>query len=155
MRRQSRRKVIVYRAVITSATSGGSRRRPTVALLGLALAALTTSVALAAQPRGHGATYIAPDAQGRPAISLIANSKTSMMVLLCYRWSRGGDPHEAGVQVRSDGSFSYRGVAIEPISNKQVKVRLHGRFVSRNRAVGHVRAPCMKRRRFTARYQHG
>ncbi len=109
--------------------------------------------AFAAQPRGD-ANYVAIDSRGRPAITLWMQTGTKMLIFVCYRWgtSDHGDHlnNVDPIHVPSSGSFSYDGPAVT-LHGKTTTIRFHGRFVTRDAAVGTMTAPCMKHRPFTAR----
>lgn len=117
--------------------------------------ALVSSAALAVAPRGN-ANYVAVDHQGRPAITLWMRTKTNMTVFVCYDWHKG--PNEGNhynntnpITVSSDGHFSYRGPGTD-LHGKTARLQFSGRFVSKDKAVGHMTAPCMRHRAFTAHY---
>ncbi len=120
------------------------------------LLALTASAALASvAPRGN-ANYVAVDHQGRPAITLWMRTKTNMFVFVCYDWHKG--PNEGNhynnknpITVSSDGHFSYDGPGTD-LNGKTAHLKLSGHFVSKDKAVGHMTAPCMRHRAFTANY---
>ena len=125
-----------------------------VALLS-GLLVLTASAALAAAPRGN-ANYVAVDHQGRPAITLWMRTKTTMLLFVCYDWHKG--PNEGNhydnntpITVSSDGHFSYDGLGTD-LKGKTAHLKLSGQFVSKDKAVGHMTAPCMRDRAFTANY---
>jgi hypothetical protein len=131
-----------------------ARRR--IVLVGLAAIIVLplASVALAARPRGN-ANYIAVDKQGRPAITLWMRTGTTMFVFACYRWGKidHGDHlnNVNPIQVPSTGSFSYHGPAGN-LHGKKVTIKLSGKFVTRDRAVGKLTAPCAKDYSFTASF---
>ena len=113
------------------------------------------AVALAAAPRGN-ANYVAVDHQGRPAITLWMQTGTRMIVFVCYQWHNNGQHlnNAKPITVGSNGAFSYRGPAINDHGRavKGANLKLTGRFVSRDEAVGTMTAPCMHHQSFTARY---
>lgn len=130
-----------------------SRRVFVVLLAGLL--ALTATAALAGAPRGN-ANYVAVDNQGRPAITLWMRTKTTMYVFVCYDWHKG--PNEGNhvnnknpITVSSKGHFSYDGPGTD-VNGKSTHLKLSGHFVSKDQAVGHMTAPCMQNRAFTANY---
>jgi hypothetical protein len=110
------------------------------------------SAAPAVAPRGN-ANYVAKDSQGRPAITLWMRTKTDMVVFVCYRWGTVDHGNHLNntkaIHVSPSGSFSYHGPASD-LHQKTSTIRLSGTFVTRDRAVGTMTAPCMKRRHFTA-----
>jgi hypothetical protein len=122
-------------------------------LLGLLAASTLISAAWAARPRGD-ANYVATDSRGRPAITLWMRTDARMIVFVCYRWGRvdHGDHlnNSHTIRVPSSGAFSYAGPA-RNLHGKTFTIKFSGRFVTRDKAVGVMTAPCMSHRRFTAR----
>ena len=117
----------------------------------LAVLAAVASTALAAQPRGNFATYQAFD-HGREVISLVTQTKTQLNALFCYH----GFPWSIDrVVVKPDGSFSYHGRARTISPDRTAPAKITGRFVTKNKAVGHFSGPCAKNRAFTATYRPG
>jgi hypothetical protein len=127
--------------------------RKALALMAVVVSMLAlVAAALAAAPRGN-ANYVATDSQGRPAITIWMRTKTDMVIFVCYRWGKvdhgdhlnNFDP----IHVPSSGSFSYHGPA-SGLHQQMSTIRFSGKFVTRDRAVGTMTAPCMKNRHFTA-----
>jgi hypothetical protein len=121
-----------------------------VAVIALALAQAAVAVA----PRGN-ANYVATDSHGRPAITLWMRTKTNMFVFACYRWGKVDHGDHLNninpIHVPPSGTFSYHGPAIN-IHQQTSTIQFSGKFVSRDRAVGTMTAPCMNHRHFTANF---
>jgi hypothetical protein len=127
--------------------------RKALALLAVAVVVFVLVAAgPAVAPRGN-ANYVATDSHGRPSITIWMRTKTDMLVFVCYRWGKvdHGDHlnNSNPIHVPSSGSFSYHGPASD-LHQRTSTIRLSGKFVTRNRAVGTMTAPCMKHRHFTA-----
>ena len=129
--------------------------RAVLALVLSGLLVLTASAALAVAPRGN-ANYVAVDHQGRPAITLWMRTMTNMVVFVCYDWHKGANEgnhynNTNSIPVSSDGHFSYDGPGAD-VHGKRAQLKLSGHFVSKDKAVGHMTAPCMRHSAFTANY---
>ncbi|MCA1689918.1 MAG: hypothetical protein LC720_05630 [Actinobacteria bacterium] len=122
-----------------------------LALMAVATLALV-STAAAVAPRGD-ANFVATDSQGRPAITIWMQTKTNMVIFVCYRWGKvdhGNHLNNSNpIHVPSSGSFSYHGPAYD-LHQRTSTIQFSGRFVTRDRAEGTMTAPCMKHRHFTA-----
>jgi hypothetical protein len=135
-----------------------ARRRGAAFLVGVAVAVVASaSVALAVPPRGD-ANYVAVDKLGRPAITLWMRTRTDMIIFACYRWGSTdhGDHYNnlTPITVKPNGSFSYSGLGYN-LHGKKAPLKLVGRFVTKDEAVGILTAPCFKTYAFTARIARG
>jgi len=124
-------------------------RLKAAAVVGLAVviaAGALASGALAAHPHGN-ANYID---QHRPALTLWMQTKTQMVVFVCYKPGDHWD-NVNRIKVNPNGSFSYNGPASD-VTGKKARLKLSGRFVTKNEATGRWTAPCATNHHFTAIY---